>query len=121
MNNSQRYDKLRGRATEEKPIDTSMMYGTGQHFSANATRSEEHTSELQSRLHLVCRLLLEKKKRERLIVVRMIVPLNPATPTDVADIRLEDYRPVAGRWLAVRVEIMHGGQGTQKDWYSDSR
>src|SRR2546429_4810957 len=27
------------------------------------TRSEEHTSELQSRLHLVCRLLLEKKKR----------------------------------------------------------
>src|SRR5687768_17902582 len=30
-------------------------------------RSEEHTSELQSRLHLVCRLLLEKKKRmERL-------------------------------------------------------
>src|SRR2546422_8176005 len=29
-------------------------------------RSEEHTSELQSRLHLVCRLLLEKKK-ERLV------------------------------------------------------
>src|SRR2546429_2329224 len=27
-----------------------------------ALRSEEHTSELQSRLHLVCRLLLEKKK-----------------------------------------------------------
>src|SRR2546422_1210682 len=27
-------------------------------------RSEEHTSELQSRLHLVCRLLLEKKKRQ---------------------------------------------------------
>src|SRR5687768_17976156 len=29
------------------------------------TRSEEHTSELQSRLHLVCRLLLEKKKITR--------------------------------------------------------
>src|SRR3989449_7118642 len=28
------------------------------------TRSEEHTSELQSRLHLVCRLLLEKKKSD---------------------------------------------------------
>src|SRR2546429_6922280 len=28
-----------------------------------STRSEEHTSELQSRLHLVCRLLLEKKKK----------------------------------------------------------
>src|SRR2546422_8316561 len=29
-------------------------------------RSEEHTSELQSRLHLVCRLLLEKKKKIKL-------------------------------------------------------
>src|SRR5205809_2439724 len=29
-----------------------------------APRSEEHTSELQSRLHLVCRLLLEKKKKK---------------------------------------------------------
>src|SRR2546422_6389403 len=42
----------------------------GQNFSTsiapvvtNGQRSEEHTSELQSRLHLVCRLLLEKKKR----------------------------------------------------------
>src|SRR2546429_5662651 len=31
---------------------------------AGRSRSEEHTSELQSRLHLVCRLLLEKKKNE---------------------------------------------------------
>src|SRR2546429_5802960 len=30
---------------------------------AISTRSEEHTSELQSRLHLVCRLLLEKKNQ----------------------------------------------------------
>src|SRR5687768_17668100 len=29
------------------------------------SRSEEHTSELQSRLHLVCRLLLEKKKKQK--------------------------------------------------------
>src|SRR2546422_1791717 len=29
-------------------------------------RSEEHTSELQSRLHLVCRLLLEKKKKNNI-------------------------------------------------------
>src|SRR2546422_6727501 len=34
-------------------------------FSPGAhRRSEEHTSELQSRLHLVCRLLLEKKKKK---------------------------------------------------------
>src|SRR2546422_7921243 len=32
--------------------------------TAGVPRSEEHTSELQSRLHLVCRLLLEKKKYE---------------------------------------------------------
>src|SRR2546429_6659244 len=32
--------------------------------SSQYHRSEEHTSELQSRLHLVCRLLLEKKKQE---------------------------------------------------------
>src|SRR2546422_4198822 len=33
------------------------------HETPSSWRSEEHTSELQSRLHLVCRLLLEKKKR----------------------------------------------------------
>src|SRR2546422_6633067 len=40
--------------------------GTGQRRGRGGnSRSEEHTSELQSRLHLVCRLLLEKKKKER--------------------------------------------------------
>src|SRR2546422_7308450 len=34
-------------------------------------RSEEHTSELQSRLHLVCRLLLEKKKKIKKITSRL--------------------------------------------------
>src|SRR5256884_4400654 len=38
-------------------------------------RSEEHTSELQSRLHLVCRLLLEKKKKLRRVYE--IVPCRP--------------------------------------------
>src|SRR2546422_8556052 len=33
------------------------------HLTCFRPRSEEHTSELQSRLHLVCRLLLEKKKQ----------------------------------------------------------
>src|SRR2546422_9732504 len=33
-------------------------------------RSEEHTSELQSRLHLVCRLLLEKKKKKKNKVIK---------------------------------------------------
>src|SRR5687768_18168332 len=41
---------------------------SGRHLFAGmaiAPRSEEHTSELQSRLHLVCRLLLEKKKKKK--------------------------------------------------------
>src|SRR2546422_8383867 len=37
----------------------------GSRSSASSRRSEEHTSELQSRLHLVCRLLLEKKKNNQ--------------------------------------------------------
>src|SRR3989449_8026982 len=36
------------------------------------TRSEEHTSELQSRLHLACRLLLEKKKKKRELTIDTI-------------------------------------------------
>src|SRR2546422_7628851 len=38
-------------------------YDTWPHTVRRVLRSEEHTSELQSRLHLVCRLLLEKKKK----------------------------------------------------------
>src|SRR2546422_8234695 len=38
--------------------------GQRRHGAALPARSEEHTSELQSRLHLVCRLLLEKKKKK---------------------------------------------------------
>src|SRR2546422_8258548 len=37
----------------------------GQEERGAGLRSEEHTSELQSRLHLVCRLLLEKKKTDK--------------------------------------------------------
>src|SRR5687768_18236428 len=45
-------------------------YGTftipiAKRISGSVYRSEEHTSELQSRLHLVCRLLLEKKKKKK--------------------------------------------------------
>src|SRR2546429_6560272 len=48
------------------------------------TRSEEHTSELQSRLHLVCRLLLEKKKATNLhcqpiVVLHILRPSSDAS------------------------------------------
>src|SRR2546422_1100529 len=45
-----------------------------------SVRSEEHTSELQSRLHLVCRLLLEKKKK------RMISEILEEQTIDVATV-----------------------------------
>src|SRR5690625_6324498 len=52
-----------------------------------ASRSEEHTSELQSRGHLVCRLLLEKKKKQELVrfltalsVVMMTIILGTLQP-----------------------------------------
>src|SRR5687768_18234086 len=41
-------------------VEVGVVTGVPDH--AVVARSEEHTSELQSRLHLVCRLLLEKKK-----------------------------------------------------------
>src|SRR3989449_9546068 len=44
------------------------------------TRSEEHTSELQSRLHLVCRLLLEKKKIQELPDVAEVVVYGASNP-----------------------------------------
>src|SRR2546422_7190397 len=44
-------------ATVALRVGTHFLYG-----AFEQGRSEEHTSELQSRLHLVCRLLLEKKK-----------------------------------------------------------
>src|SRR3989449_3126178 len=53
----QRHDERRTEAVARDVAD--------HHAHAIPTRSEEHTSELQSRLHLVCRLLLEKKKNKK--------------------------------------------------------
>src|SRR2546422_2181622 len=51
------------RLLEGRPGTGGRMYRGAQAGARDAARSEEHTSELQSRLHLVCRLLLEKKKK----------------------------------------------------------
>src|SRR2546422_7151760 len=51
-------------ATRRLPDELQKERGLGV-LHCGGARSEEHTSELQSRLHLVCRLLLEKKKNER--------------------------------------------------------
>src|SRR2546422_7401901 len=52
---------LRARARGGAQLDAVVAQALGRR-RAEGVRSEEHTSELQSRLHLVCRLLLEKKK-----------------------------------------------------------
>src|SRR5947209_11401102 len=49
-----------------RSISSCLMRGWSQ-------RSEEHTSELQSRQYLVCRLLLEKKKRENRVLMTYLV------------------------------------------------
>src|SRR3712207_6864687 len=50
-----------------QPADATQERGEQRHVrgTAMAGRSEEHTSELQSRQYLVCRLLLEKKKKHK--------------------------------------------------------
>src|SRR2546426_2474644 len=51
--------RARGTLQQQPPGETDQR---GRHPSPAGTRSEEHTSELQSPCNLVCRLLLEKKK-----------------------------------------------------------
>src|SRR3989449_3448056 len=48
---------------------------------ASQMRSEEHTSELQSRLHLVCRLLLEKKKKKKIALAQTASKSKPVMAT----------------------------------------
>src|SRR2546429_6394364 len=52
------------RAVGDLGRESHLVLGAARHdeHDVRELRSEEHTSELQSRLHLVCRLLLEKKK-----------------------------------------------------------
>src|SRR5687768_18041427 len=62
-----RLDSSRGRSLSRTKYSSSYesyIIGTPSAYTdlTSCARSEEHTSELQSRLHLVCRLLLEKKK-----------------------------------------------------------
>src|SRR2546429_4597044 len=57
---------FRSLALPSKAASVSSAMTAAKSISINPQRSEEHTSELQSRLHLVCRLLLEKKKNNLL-------------------------------------------------------
>src|SRR3712207_8087156 len=48
----------------------------GWQYCAQPPRSEEHTSEIQSRQNLVCRLLLEKKKKTNAVLIHNIIISN---------------------------------------------
>src|SRR2546422_3273431 len=61
--------------TQRFPGEVAVTYVTPPRWkrttlSTRMSRSEEHTSELQSRLQLVCRLLLEKKKKKRINIIK---------------------------------------------------
>src|SRR2546429_1951094 len=65
-----REKQLRGREDAITRADADLAQGLAKRKKSPVRmhdRSEEHTSELQSRLHLVCRLLLEKKKNRVVI------------------------------------------------------
>src|SRR5690625_6022171 len=58
-------EKIGGNPTLTQRIKREAYLKAAHNATAKPGRSEEHTSELQSRGHLVCRLLLEKKKKKR--------------------------------------------------------
>src|SRR2546422_788082 len=61
------------------------------------TRSEEHTSELQSRLHLVCRLLLEKKNPPAPAHPIYFFFFNDTATTEIYTLSLHDALPICSR------------------------
>src|SRR5690606_40121576 len=71
-------EQVRGRASRPRPLQHPQLLRPEQVTRLAGARSEEHTSELQSRENLVCRLLLEKKKKERQASTSEMNPLrNP--------------------------------------------
>src|SRR5215475_598194 len=59
-------------------------------------RSEEHTSELQSRENLVCRLLLEKKKKCTFFSLFVFFFFNDTATTEIYTLSLHDALPIYG-------------------------
>src|SRR2546425_8243126 len=67
------------------PLPLGRELGSG---DLQAVRSEEHTSELQSLAYLVCRLLLEKKKKNYDINQPAITAIGPSTTSNSIDCKL---------------------------------
>src|SRR2546422_6010947 len=67
---------MRNRNKELETLKVALAAADFEQLRQLGHRSEEHTSELQSRLHLVCRLLLEKKKETPAIATRVATALS---------------------------------------------
>src|SRR5205809_5775616 len=68
------------RSCPRSPSPSTSTRGASGPSPTSSHRSEEHTSELQSRLHLVCRLLLEKKKQIPAAPIRHSVFMTETDP-----------------------------------------
>src|SRR2546423_10295900 len=69
-----------GSATHSPPYSAVSSFAVASHGPALRARSEEHTSELQSLAYLVCRLLLEKKKKvKRYVFITWAALVTPIT------------------------------------------
>src|SRR5205814_5238267 len=81
---------MSGTLPEEALVQNSSLQLAGTLLKPFTMRSEEHTSELQSLRHLVCRLLLEKKKKPTRYIrsnanVGFVVKSNDVSPDPTAD------------------------------------
>src|SRR5690349_21986471 len=81
---TERYAALNRRARHDYLIEDTL--------EAGLVRSEEHTSELQSRRDLVCRLLLEKKNNTKRLSCDEQVILESSSPTNVSRSSLQQWR-----------------------------
>src|SRR5690348_9180930 len=101
------YDRIGSRP--EDPMSSVFAAAMREWRRSMAKRSEEHTSELQSPVHLVCRLLLEKKKMTMKLYVSVKQPLSqhltpPSSPrcliyapatTEIYHLSLHDALPIS--------------------------
>src|SRR2546429_3269171 len=96
---------LRRRAGKGGARRLSIARKCGRCASGGTKRSEEHTSELQSRLHLVCRLLLEKKKHHETNSLK--VAQQPHRCAEVRARPAPEFRAESCGLASLRARIPH--------------
>src|ERR1035438_8749397 len=84
------YTTLFRSVSDQDEGDVTLFHLAGE-LGQIGNRSEEHTSELQSLRHLVCRLLLEKK------IIAILVFFNDTATTEIYTLSLHDALPICFR------------------------